>query len=132
MWQIAGILGISLVATLGAFKMYADKTEAEKEVMALDLRQAADNQIALESSITSLNKQLMEAEERQKRILNRVNELQAANAQSQKEVESIRKKFAKHDINVLSLRKPGLIEKIINRGTKGVLNDLEDITDPAS
>jgi len=132
MWQIAGILGISLVATLGAFKMYADKTEAEKEVMALDLRQAADNQIVLESSITSLNKQLMEAEERQKRILNRVNELQAANAQSQKEVESIRKKFAKHDINVLSLRKPGLIEKIINRGTKGVLNDLEDITDPAS
>lgn len=132
MWQIAGILGISLVATLGAFKMYADKTEAEKEVMALDLRQAADNQIALESSITSLNKQLIEAEERQKRILNRVNELQAANAQSQKEVESIRKKFAKHDINVLSLRKPGLIEKIINRGTKGVLNDLEDITDPAS
>ena len=132
MWQIAGILGISLVATLGAFKMYADKTEAEKEVMALALRQAADNQIVLESSITSLNKQLMEAEERQKRILNRVNELQAANAQSQKEVESIRKKFAKHDINVLSLRKPGLIEKIINRGTKGVLNDLEDITDPAS
>jgi septation ring formation regulator EzrA len=132
MWQITGVLGIALLATVGAFKMYVDKTEAEKEAMALDLRQAADNQLVLESSISSLNQQLTEAEERQQRILDRVNELQAANAQAQQEVESIRKKFAKHDMNVLSLRKPGLIENIINRGTKGVLSDLEAITDPAS
>ena len=132
MWPITGVLGIALLATVGAFKMYVDKTEAEKEAMALDLRQAADNQLVLESSISSLNQQLTEAEERQQRILDRVNELQAANAQAQQEVESIRKKFAKHDMNVLSLRKPGLIENIINRGTKGVLSDLEAITDPAS
>ena len=131
MWQITGVLGIALLATVGAFKMYADKTEAEKQAMAMDLRQAADNQLVLEGSISSLNQQLTEAEERQQRILDRVNELQAANAQAQQEVESIRKIFAKHDINVLSLRKPGLIENIINRGTKGVLSDLEAITDPA-
>ena len=132
MWQIAGALGVALALTGGAFKMYADKAEAEKKAMALDLRQAADNQLVLESSISSLNQQLTEAEERQQRILDRVNELQAANAQAQQEVESIRKKFAKHDMNVLSLRKPNLIENIINRGTKGVLSDLETITDPAS
>jgi chromosome segregation ATPase len=132
MWQIAGALGVALALTGGAFKMYADKAEAEKKAMALDLRQAADNQLVLESSISSLNQQLTEAEERQQRILDRVNELQAANAQAQQEVESIRKKFAKHDMNVLSLRKPSLIENIINRGTKGVLSDLETITDPAS
>ena len=45
------------------------------------------------------------------------------------EVDAIRKKFAKHNLNVLSLRKPKLIEKIINRGTKEVLDDLENITD---
>ena len=132
MWQITGVLGIALLVTAGAFKMYADKTEAEKEAMAMDLRQASDNQLVLETSISNLNKQLTEAEERQQKILGRVNELQAANAQAQKEVESSRKKFAKHDMNVLSLRKPGLIENIINRSTKGVLSDLEAITDPAS
>ena len=42
------------------------------------------------------------------------------NARSQQEVESIQKKFAKHDMTVLSLRKP-VDEKIINRGTKEVL-----------
>ena len=131
MWQIAGALGVALALTGGAFKMYADKAEAEKEAMAAQLRVAADNQLVLENSISSLNSQLVKAEERQQRILDRVNELQAENAQAQAEVESIRKKFSKHDMNVLSLRKPGLIENIINRGTKGVLSDLEAITNPS-
>ena len=132
MFQLAGILGIALVLTGGAFKLYVDKAEAEKEQMAAQLRVSADNELALENSITNLNDQLVKAEQRQQNILDRVNELQAQNAQAQAEVESIRKKFAKHDMNVLSLRKPGLIENIINRGTKEVLGDLEAITDPAS
>jgi hypothetical protein len=32
-------------------------------------------------------------------------------------------------MDVLSMRKPKLIENIINRGTKSVLNDLKVITD---
>ena len=39
-----------------------------------------------------------------------------------------RKKFARHNLDALSLRKPKLIEKIINKGTSEVLNDLENIT----
>ena len=132
MWQIAGVLGIALVVTGGAFKLYADKAEAEKESLSTQLRVAADNQLILETNVASLNDQLVKAEERQQKILDRVNDLQAENAASQAEVESIRKKFSKHEMNVLSLRKPGLIENIINRGTKEVLSDLETLTDPSS
>ena len=132
MWQITGALGIALLITGGAFKMYVDKSEAEKEQMAAQLRVSADNQLVLENSITNLNDQLVKAEQRQQDILDRVNDLQVQNAQAQAEVESIRKKFAKHDMTVLSLRKPGLIENIINRGTKEVLGDLEAITDPSA
>jgi len=128
MWQFTGILGVALVLTVGAFKMYVDKAEAEQEVMAAQLRQAADNQIVLETSINSLNNQIIESEKRQQQVLDRMNKLQKENAQSQVEVESIRKKFAKHNLDVLSLRKPKLIEKIINKGTKEVLSDLENIT----
>ena len=52
------------------------------------------------------------------------------NQQAQAEVETIRKKFAKHDLNVLSLRKPGLIENIVNRGTRAVGTEFEKLTDP--
>ena len=132
MWQIAGVLGIALVVTGGAFKLYADKAEAEKESLSTQLRVAADNQLILETNVASLNDQLVKAEERQQKILDRVNDLQAENAAAQAEVESIRKKFSKHEMNVLSLRKPGLIENIINRGTKEVLSDLETLTAPSS
>lgn len=128
MWQITGILGLALAVTGGAFKLYVDKAEAEQEAMASQLRQAADNQLVLETNITSLNTQIIESEQRQQRVLNRVNELQLQNDKAQVEVASIRKKFARHNLDVLSLRKPKLIEKIINKGTSEVLNDLENIT----
>ena len=132
MFQLAGILGIALVLTGGAFKLYVDKAEAEKESLYAQLRVAADNQFALENSVEQLNEEIVKAESRQQEMYDRVSQLQIDNARSQQEVESIRKKFAKHDMTVLSLRKPGLIEKIINRGTKEVLGDLEVITDPSA
>ena len=48
---------------------------------------------------------------------------------AQNEVTDIRKKFSRHSMDVLSISKPKLIENIINRGTKSVLNDLKTITD---
>jgi len=132
MFQLAGILGVALVLTGGAFKLYVDKAEAEKESLYAQLRVAADNQFALENSVEQLNDEIVKAESRQQEMYDRVSQLQIDNARSQQEVESIRKKFAKHDMTVLSLRKPGLIEKIINRGTKEVLGDLEAITDPSA
>ncbi len=130
MWQITGALGVALLITGGAFKMHVDKSNAEIEAMSLQLRQAADNEATLERSVSSLNNQIIEAEKIHGKIMSRVNELQDQNRKAQQEVEEIRKKFAQHDMNVLSLRKPGLIENIINKGTKGVLSDLENITNP--
>ena len=59
-----------------------------------------------------------------------INLLQAANAKAQEEVSNLKSKFDKHNMNVLSLRKPKLIENIINRGTREVLSELETITNP--
>ena len=39
--------------------------------------------------------------------------------------------FARHNLNMLSIRKPGLIEKIINKGTVKVNEELAAITDPS-
>ena len=130
MWQITGALGVALLITGGAFKMHVDKSNAEIETMSLQLRQAADNEATLERSVSSLNAQIIEAEKTYGKIMSRVNELQDQNRKAQQEVEEIRKKFAQHDMNVLSLRKPGLIENVINKGTEGVLSDLENITNP--
>ena len=128
MWQISAVLGIALMTTGGAFKVYYDKAQAEKETMALEIKQAAQNQVILENSIKSLNDQVLQAEEDKKRAFEQINVLQKANEEARAEVSNLKNKFAKHDMNVLSLRKPKLIENIINKGTKGVLNDFENLT----
>ena len=66
MGKITAGLGVALVVLSGSFKLYYDKTEAEKEQMAAQLRQAADNQLLLENSIKGLNEQVLQAEEDKK------------------------------------------------------------------
>ena len=132
MWQISAGLTVALVVTSGAFKLYYDKSEAEKEAIAMQLRQSADNQVLLENSIASLNTQVLQAEEDKIKAFEQISMLQEQNQEAQAEVSKLKSKFDKHNMNVLSLRKPKLIENIINRGTREVLNELEAITSPAT
>ena len=44
MWQISAGLGLALALTLGAFKLYHDKVEAEREAFYLQLEQSIQNQ----------------------------------------------------------------------------------------
>ena len=132
MWQVSAVLLVGLTAVSGAFKLYYDKAEAQKEAIAVQLRQSADNQVLLENSIADLNSQVLQAEQDKEEAFKRITALQEANAEAREEVDNLKSKFDKHNMNVLSLRKPKLIENIINRGTKEVLNELENITNPAS
>ena len=114
----------------GAFKMYYDKSEAEKEAMATQLQQAMDNQQRLENAIATQNEQIEKALTEQKASQERIQSLTLANNEANEKVEDLRNKFARHDLDMLSLRKPGLVEKLVNRGTAKVFADLEKLTDP--
>ena len=131
MWQISAGLTVALVVTGGAFKLYYDKSEAEKEAITMQLRQSADN-VILENSIAGLKAQVLQAEEDKTKVFEQISLLQEQNQKAQAEVSKLKSKFDKHNMNVLSLRKPKLIENIINRGTREVLDELEAITSPAT
>ena len=130
-FKLSAGLGIALVILAGAFKMYYDKTQAEIEAFHLQLEQSIQNQKTLESTIEQQNENLKQAVENQEMMISQVEKLTKENMMAQNEVTDIRKKFSRHSMDVLSIRKPKLIENIINRGTKSVLNDLKDITDEA-
>ena len=114
----------------GAFKMYYDKSQAELDAVHIRLEQSIQNQKTLESTIDQQNDNLKETIKNQDLMIAQVERLQKQNMEAQNEVTDLRKKFSKHSLNVLSVRKPKLIEKIINTGTKEVLKDLEKITNP--
>jgi len=132
MWQLVIGSGVLMLVLVGGFKSYYDKAEAQKRELQTKLELAIDNQELLEKNIADQNQQLLEQKEKHKIVLERVSALTVENQKALEEVEEIRKKFAKHDMDVLSLRKPKLIENIINRGTKQVLNELETITAPTT
>jgi len=129
-WQISAALGVALVIAGGAFKMYYDKSEAEKEAMATQLQQAMDNQQRLENAIADQNERIEKALAEQKASQERIQNLTAANNEANEKVEDLRNKFARHDLDMLSIRKPGLVEKLVNRGTAKVFSDLEKLTNP--
>ena len=129
MWQISAGLGLGLLLLAGSFKMYYDKTQAEIESFHLQLERSIQNQKMLEGTIEQQNENLKQTVENHELMISQVERLQKENMMAQNEVTDIRKKFSRHSMDVLSIRKPKLIENIINRGTKSVLNDLKNITD---
>ena len=122
-------LGVALVLVSGAFKMYYDKSQAELDSFHIRLEQSIQNQKTLEGTIEKQNQNLEQTVQNHKLMVAQVERLQRENMVAQNEVTDIRKKFSKHSIDALSIRKPQLIQNIINRGTKTVLNDLKQITD---
>jgi len=123
-------LGIALVLLAGSFKMYYDKSQAELDAFQIRLERSIQNQKLLESTIEEQNDNLKQTIKNHDLMLAQVERLQKENIEAQNEVTDIRKKFSRHSLDVLSVRKPKLIENIINKGTKQVLNDLKTITNP--
>ena len=123
-------LGIALLLLSGSFKLYYDKSEAQKMALTVQLQQSMDNQLLLENSIAKQNQQIAEQLQREKDNQAHIATLTDANNEAQKEVNRLKQTFAKHDLNMLSMAKPGLIERIVNKGTARVGKELEALPDP--
>ena len=129
-FKLSIVLGIALVALGGAFKLYYDKSEAEKEAMAVALQTAINNQQVLEDTIAKQNADIENQLEKQKQQQEQISQLQSDNREANEGVSDLRAKFARHDLNMLSMAKPGLVEKMVNRGTARVGSALKEMTDP--
>ncbi len=88
------------------------------------------NAIALESSIKQQNEAIKAHLAKAEQTQAQVNKLSKQNLESQREVNKLRSTFAKHDLDNLALAKPALIQKIVNKGTKKVKEELIELTDP--
>ena len=121
-------LGIALFAVTGAFKLYYDKSQSELDSFQIRLEQSIQNQKTLEGTIEEQNNNIKKTIENHNLMISQVERLQKENMEAQNEVTRIKKKFSEHDLNVLSMKKPLLVEKIVNKATQKVGKELEQIT----
>ena len=129
-FKLAGFIGLLLFASLASFKMYYDKVEAQKLALVTQLQQSMDNQLLLENSIEKQNQRITEQLAREKDSQVQIAALVSANNEAQVEVNRLKQTFARHDLNILSMAKPGLIERIVNKGTARVGRELQTLTNP--
>jgi len=130
MGKVAIGLGVALLIVSGAFYFYFNWSQEEMGQLREDVATERANVARLKGAIEVQKATITLLEESRKSDQQAVLQLSAENQSYQEEVDRIRKKFARHDIDRLSLAKPGLMEKIINKGTAKVLKEFEDITDP--
>ena len=116
-FKLSLILGGLLVASL-----------AGSTYLFNQLTQAKANQIVLEDKISEQNDSIKQYLAKQEQISADMNKLEAEKQNALREVNKLRNTFAKHDLDNLALNKPGLIEKIVNKGSKKVMTDLVELT----
>ncbi len=116
-FKLSIILGVLLVASLAGSKYLFDQ-----------LSQSKANQMLLEGKITEQNDSIKQYLAKQEQLSADLGLLETQKQDALREVNKLRQTFAKHDLDNLALNKPGLIEKIVNKGSKQVMDDLVDLT----
>lgn len=115
-----GILLFMASAAYGAYYYYNDTQER--------LAVLHENNAKLETAAKAKDA-MIDALEATQEELEAINSQLALDLQSATDyTDELRKKLQEHDLTRLSLKKPGMIEKRVNDGTKDIISELESIT----
>jgi len=86
------------------------------------------NQIKLEGAIETQKEVIENQKQDYEKIISINKELNDDIIQIKKSKQILQDKLSKHDLNYLAVEKPGLIEKIINKGSNKIMEELNEAT----
>ena len=122
-FKLSLILGSLLIVSVSGSAWYIDRLQDNISTL-------KGNQIALENSIAQQNESIKSYLANQEQAQKQIQSLEKDKQEAVREVNKLRTTFAKHDLDNLALKKPKLIENIVNKGTKKVKEELIALTDP--
>ena len=121
--KLALIMGVLLLSTVAGSAWYIDRLQD-------DIGTLKGNQLILEAKIQEQNEAIETALNNQKKAQTLMASLEKDKQEAMRNVNKLRKTFAKHDLDELTLAKPELMQGNINKATKRVLENIEKLTDP--
>ena len=116
-------MGVLLLSTVAGSAWYIDRLQD-------DISTLKGNQLVLEAKIQEQNDAIEAALNNQKKAQTLMASLEKDKQEAMRDVNKLRKTFARHDLDELTLAKPELMQSKINRASKRVLENLEKLTDP--
>ena len=121
--KLSLILGGLLLATVAGSAFWIDRLQDSIGTL-------KGIQLILESKIAEQNEAIKNHLAKQKQTQNQLLFLEKEKQEAMRDVNRLRKTFAKHDLDELALAKPELMQSKINKASKRVLEALEKLTDP--
>ena len=116
-------MGVLLLSTVAGSAWYIDRLQD-------DIGTLKGNQIILETKIQEQNDAIEAALNNQKKAQTLMASLEKDKQEAMRDDNKLRKTFARHDLDELTLAKPELMQGKINKASKRVLENLEKLTDP--
>jgi len=118
--MIQVVIILVLLMGAGGFGAYSwvQKLQAENEILQV-------NQKQLQGAVDDQQLVINMHEANAKKIQKLNNELKLDVVAAQKDSKNLAKKLGRHELDILAANKPGLVEKIINRGSKNEMRCYE-------
>ena len=118
MFKIKLILMLIMLAGAAGGYAYVQKLKADNVILKV-------NQTKLETAVSENNKVIEQQTNDLKKIRSTLSNLEEEKKKLQKDRDSLSKKLGKHDIGELAEKKPGLVEKIINKASDSAARCME-------
>jgi regulator of replication initiation timing len=118
------IFGLLSTVVFGVYREYNDMKDR--------IETLRENNVKLKLVAEENQKALEQAQEFATEMNERNQELQVGLQEAEVYTDKLRGKLQRHDLTLLSLKKPGLIETRVNNATKKVWNEIETISGAAS
>ena len=106
-----------LAASAGGYA-YVQKLQKDNAIL-------KTNQVKLETAVTEGNQVIEQQTNDLKKIRSTLSNLEKEKKKLQADRDSLSKKLGKHDIGELAEKKPGLVEKIINKASDSAARCME-------
>ena len=118
MFKIKIILMLLILAGGAGGYAYVQKLQKDNAIL-------KTNQVKLETAVTESNEVIEQQTNDLKKIRSTLSNLEKEKKKLQADRDSLSKKLSKHDIGELAEKKPGLVEKIINKASDSAARCME-------
>ena len=130
--QIMGGMLLVILTMGGTGYWYYTDSQRTISILNGNIKTLEANQVTLETKIGEQNESIKLLENARDTDQKTVVELAIKYGNTQAAYDKLEKKFNRHNLNNLTIKKPKLIQNIINKATKKVFDDFEKLTDPKS
>ena len=124
---IAGLL--VLIATMGiAGRWYYQDSQETIKILNENNATLKANQTQLQETINTNNETIVRQQQEAQQIAQANDQLRSQLVASEKYADDLASKLRRHNLTVLTMQKPGLIERRVNDATDKLFREMEAIT----